>query len=193
MSRPRILVFAGSTRSGSFNRRLCEVVARRLDERGVAVTQLELRDHPLPIYEADMEASGGIPAAALAIHQQLCTHEGVFIASPEYNANASPLLLNVLAWVSRVTEHGGMSAAFGRGVYAIASASPGGFGGYRGLMALRNSLELQMQARVLPLMVPVPLATEAFDAAGELVNPRCKSMLSQLLDQLVTQSAKVGS
>lgn len=188
---PRILVFAASTRKGSFNRRLCEVVARRLKQRGTEVTQLDLSDYPLPMYDADLEAEAGIPKAATALHEQLRGHHGVVIASPEYNANASPLLLNILAWVSRVTDHGGMASAFGKPVYALCSASPGGFGGYRGLMALRTSLELQMQARVLPLMVPVPMATEAFDASGELANPRSAGMLNQLLDQLVREGAKV--
>ena len=190
MTKPSILVFAGSLRAGSFNRGLADLAARRLEEHGARVTRLDLADYQLPMYQADLETDQGIPAATLKFHEQLRTHQGVFIASPEYNANVSPLMTNVLAWLSRVTEHGGMVAAFGKPVYAVSSASIGPFGGYRGLMALRTTLELGLQARVLPLMVPVGMAAEAFDASGELLNPRSRGMLNQLTLQLVTESTK---
>ncbi|MDF0491439.1 NAD(P)H-dependent oxidoreductase [Sphingomonas sp. H39-1-10] len=155
MPATHILVLAASLRTGSFNRQLADLVGRRLEEAGANVTRLEPGDYALPIYDADLENRAGVPSAALALHEQFRSHQGIFIASPEYNASASPLLINLLAWVSRVSDHGGMAAAFGAPVFALGSASPGGFGGYRGLMALRNSLELQLGARVLPTMVSV--------------------------------------
>ena len=188
---PTILVLAGSTRTGSLNRRLAELAAAQIGAAGGRVSSLDLRDYPLPLYDGDLEATSGVPEAAQRLHERLRTSDGVFIASPEYNANVTPLLLNMVAWVSRVSDHGGMAAAFGRPVYAIGAASPGGFGGYRGLMALRNSLELQLKARVLPGMVSVASAHQAFDDSGELKDARARGMLDNLTAQLVTAAASV--
>lgn len=185
MSNPKILVLAASLRTGSFNAKLAEAVGRHLAQRGATVTRLDLADYEMPIYNGDIEAEEGVPFAARRLHEQFCDHNGIFIASPEYNANVSPLLVNLLAWVSRVSDNGGQAAAFGEPVFALGSASPGGFGGYRGLMTLRNMLELQLGARVLPTMVSVGTAHEAFDEDGNLTVPLPKGMLETLVSKLV--------
>jgi chromate reductase, NAD(P)H dehydrogenase (quinone) len=184
----RILVFGASLRTGSLNQQLATLAARRLRALGAAVTELDLGDHPLPIYNGNFDSAGSIPAEALALHACLRSHEGVFIASPEYNSAIPPLLVNVLNWVSRVTEHGGMTAAFAQPVFALGSASPGSFGGYRGLVALRQMLELGLAARVLPAMISVPQAHEVFDDAGELLHSRTGDMLDRILGDLVAAS-----
>jgi len=189
MTTPRFLVFAASTREGSFNKRLADFISRKLTHNGAQVTPLDLRDYPLPLYDGDLEARSGVPVEGERLHALFCGHDGIFIASPEYNANVTPLLANVLAWISRVTEHGGMAAAFGHPVFALGSASPGGFGGYRGLMALRQSLELQLGARVLPTMVSIGAAHEAFDNAGELSADSSRRMADRVIRQLLDATA----
>lgn len=181
----RILIFSASVREGSLNQQLATLAARRLQESGVAVTQLNLADYPLPIYSGDIEAAGMVPAEALVLHQYLRSHDGVFIACPEYNSALPPLLVNTLDWISRVVSHGGIAAAFGKPVFALGSASPGGFGGYRGLVSLRSMLELGLSARVLPTMISVPQANEAFDDAGELYNSHTRDLLDQVLTNLL--------
>lgn len=182
---PRILVFSASLRTGSLNQQLATLAGQRLQALGASVTELNLAGHPLPIYNGNIEAGGVIPAEAQALHECLRNHDGVFIASPEYNSAIPPLLVNLLDWVSRVTAHGGMAAAFAKPVFALGSASPGGFGGYRGLVALRQMLELGLAARVLPSMICISQAHEAFDGAGELAHPRNRDMLDHLLANLV--------
>ncbi|MCQ4162393.1 NAD(P)H-dependent oxidoreductase [Roseomonas sp. GC11] len=184
MSQPRILVLAASLRGGSLNRRLAELFARRVTEQGGQATLPDLRDYAMPLYDGDIEQNEGIPATAKALHQVFAGHQGIFIASPEYNSALSPLLVNILSWVSRVKDNGGQGAAFGTPVYALGSASPGGFGGYRGLVALRGVLELGLGARVLPQMVSVPAAHQAFDEAGELTTP-AGAMVGTLAGQLL--------
>jgi chromate reductase len=185
-----ILVVSASVRHGSLNRRLAALAERRLQVLGALVTQLDLAEYPLPIYNGDFEVADGIPAQAIALQEQFRRHDGVFIASPEYNSAISPLLVNVLNWVSRVTTNGGPAAAFGNQVFGLGAASPGGFGGYRGLTALRQMLELGLSARVLPTMITVPMAHEAFDAAGELVNGRSVELLDRVVLELVAASRR---
>src|SRR5690606_36632173 len=185
MPAPRILVLAASTRTGSYNRSLAELACRKLEAAGAEVTDPDLRNYRLPVYDADQEKAEGLPEAARKLHALLRSHDGIFIDSPEYSANVSPLLVNLLAWVSRIREDGGMAAAFRQPVFALGSASPGTLGGYRGLIALRNSLELQLMARVLPEMVSVAAAHEALDEQGELRQPALDEMLTQLVHELV--------
>ena len=188
----RILTLAGSLRTGSFNRKLAAVITGKLrDAPDVDVLALDLADYPLPLYNGDDEARAGVPAPALALHELFRTSHGVFIASPEYNAGLTPLLVNTLAWVSRVSTDGGMAAAFGGPVFAIGGASPGALGGYRGLMALRNSLELQLGARVLNTMISVATAHEAFDESGALKGERHRGIATRLVDQLVIEATAV--
>src|SRR6185503_6286733 len=99
MPSPRILVFAGSTRSGSFNARLAALAAKELALIGADVTRISLEDYPLPIYDGDSETKSGAPANARSLKGMLASHQGVFIASPEYNASITPLLKNTIDWI----------------------------------------------------------------------------------------------
>ncbi len=192
MAAPRILTFAASLRQGSFNQSLADYMSARLTAAGAEVTRLDLSEYPLPLYDGNLERRMGAPVTARRLHTLFRDHDAIFIASPEYNANLTPLLVNTLAWVSRVQDQGGMAAAFGRPHYALGSASPGAFGGYRGLMALRHSLELQLGARVIPTMVAVSHAHEAFDDSGELTSASAAQMCTQLVAQLLDAIAPKG-
>jgi chromate reductase len=106
MSVPKILVFAGSIRTGSFNARLAALAAKELALAGADVTRISLEDYPLPIYDGDDEAESGVPDNAKKLKSMMAAHQGVFIASPEYNASVTPLLKNTIDWISRVRERG---------------------------------------------------------------------------------------
>ena len=137
--------------------RLAALAAKELTLLDADVTRISLRDYPLPLYDADLDARGGPPANAVKLKQMIMAHHGVFIASPEYTASVTPLLKNAIDWVSRVRERGDPTyAAFKNRVFAIASASPGRAGGLRSLMALRQILELGCGALVIPEQVAVP-------------------------------------
>lgn len=190
MTAAKILVFAGSLRPGSFNGKLAEAAARSIEGQGASATRLDLRQYPLPLYDAEIEAAG-IPEPALALHEAFSSHDGVFIASPEYNSFPSPLLLNVLDWLSRVRHYeGGMIEAFERPVFAVSSASPSPLGGYRGLTALRQKLELGLGATVVPRMAAIVAAYEAFDGDGRLVSEQNNATLSNAVGQLIAAAAR---
>lgn len=190
MAAAKILVLSASLRDGSFNTQLADVVEAVLRAKGAEVSRLDLAHYEMPIYDGNLEAGQGIPPAAVAIHEQLRNHDGVFIATPEYNAGVPPLLANVLAWVSRVRDHGGAAAAFGGAkVFALGAASPGALGGYRALMALRQVLELGLSARVLPTMVTIGSAHQAFDEAGKLKNERSSDLVGKLADALIAAAS----
>ena len=103
---PKVLVFAGSIRTGSMNTRLAALAAKELLAAGADVTRISLADYPMPVYDGDLEANSGAPGNAVKLKQMFMAHQGIFIASPEYNASMTPLLKNSLDWVSRVRERG---------------------------------------------------------------------------------------
>jgi NAD(P)H-dependent FMN reductase len=186
MVTPKILVFPGSTRTGSHNVRLAALAAKELTLIDADVTSISLADYPLPLYEGDLEANAGAPDNALKLKQMIMAHNGVFIASPEYSASITPVLKNAIDWVSRVRERGDPAyAAFKGRVFAISSASPGRSGGLRSLMALRQILELGCGALVVPEQVAIPQADNAFDEMDNIIDIGTANLFRAQLTRLV--------
>jgi chromate reductase, NAD(P)H dehydrogenase (quinone) len=116
----------------------------------------------------------------------LMAHRGVFITSPEYSASVTPLLKNAIDWVSRVRERGEPTyAAFKGRVFALGSATSGGGGGIRSMMALRQILELGCGALVIPEQVSVPRAELAFDEMDNLKDEALAGALRASMRRLV--------
>jgi len=186
MSNPRILVFAGSIRTGSFNASLAALAAKELALAGADVTHISLQDFPMPIYDGDAEAASGPPENAIKLKRMMMTHPGVFIASPEYNASVTPLLKNTLDWISRVRDGKETPlAAYKNRVFALGSASNGQFGGMRSLLALRQVLEIGCGALVSPEQVSVSRAADAYDEMGHLKDERTANVLRAVVRRLI--------
>jgi NAD(P)H-dependent FMN reductase len=192
MSLPKILVFAGSIRSGSHNARLAALAAKELALAGVDVTRISLEDYPLPLYDGNLEARSGPPENAVMLRRMMGTNHGVFIASPEYNASITPLLKNTIDWISRVRERGEAPLAVFRGrVFALGGASDGAYGAMRSLMALRQVLELGCGALVIPEQVAVMRASEAFDEMDNLKEERSALALKRTLQRLIEMAREL--
>ena len=189
----RVLVMPGSSRTGSFNRKLAAVAAQAARAQGAEVTEVDLRALALPVYDGDLEAQGALPPGALELRRLFATHEAVLIAAPEYNAFVTPLLVNALDWTSRIPAEEddgpspeGMPAGLGAArrsarsllpaglaamngtVAGLLSASPGALGGLRGLIFLRAFLSASLGMLVVPETQSVGQAHQAFDEAGAL-------------------------
>jgi len=178
---PKILVIPGSIRSKSHNARLAALAAKELTMADAEVSRISLLDYPLPLYDADQDMISGPPANATKLKKMMMAHHGVFIASPEYNASISPLLKNMIDWVSRVRERGEPPyAAFKGRVFALAAASTDAFGGLRGLLTLRQILELGCGALVIPEQLAVGNAEYAFDEMDNLKDARSADALKVL-------------
>lgn len=176
---PRILAFAASTRTASFNRRILPIAVSGAEAAGVACTVVDLRDHPLPIYDADLERDQGQPEAAQRLRDLFASHEGLLIASPEYNGFVSPLLKNTLDWVSRSPEARPDLAPFQGKVAAIMAASPGPLGGIRGLALLRQLLS-NLGVTTLAAQVAIREAHGRFDERGELRDEALRKWVESL-------------
>jgi NAD(P)H-dependent FMN reductase len=190
---PKILVFAGSVRTGSFNARLAALTAKELAIAGADATHISLADYPMPLYDADTEARSGQPENALKLKRMMMVHQGVFIASPEYNASVTPLLKNTIDWISRVREGREPPLfAYRNRVFALGAASNEPYGGMRSLMTLRQVLELGCGALVIPEQVVVMRASEAFDDMDNLKDERSARMLKIATQRLIDMARQFG-
>ena len=179
MSQPRILALAGSLRKDSHNKRLLSVAVEAASKAGAAVTRVDLRDYPLPIYDADLESESGLPANADALKKLFINAQGLLIASPEYNSSITAVLKNTIDWVSRPSPSEAPLAAFNNKVVALMSASPGALGGHRALVHVR-AIFSNLNTLVLPAQVSIPKANEAFSPDGRLKDPRQQANVEKL-------------
>ena len=190
---PKILVFAGSIRTGSHNARLAALASKELTLAGADVTRISLADYPMPIYDGDLEANSGVPKNAVKLKQLMAAHQGVFIASPEYNASITPLLKNTIDWISRVRERGEAPlAVYKKCVFALGAASDGSYGGMRSLIALRQTLELGCGALVIPEQIAVMRASDAFDEIDNLKEERLAQLMKRVAQRLTDMAREVA-
>jgi len=174
---PSILAFAGSTRTDSVNKKLIRIAAAGAREAGGTVTEIDLRDYPLPIYDGDLEAAEGVPENAMKLKALFKQHRGLLIATPEYNTSISGVLKNTIDWVTRPVQGEAFLECFGGKVAAIISASLGPMGGLRSQAHLRQILS-GITATVIPEHWGVPSATaDSFDESGNLKDETGQKML----------------
>jgi len=163
---PKILAFSGSLRKDSLNSKLLEIAVQGAKDAGATVTTVSLADIPLPIYDGDLESEHGMPANGRKLKDLFLSHDGLLIASPEYNGSLTAALKNMLDWVSR-QEPGEPRLACYQGKVAGLIATGGGFGGARGLLHLRQILA-GMGALVIPEQLTIANGAQAFDENGVL-------------------------
>ena len=188
MHKPRLLCFAGSIRSGSVNQALAGAMAKKLSLMEMDVTYLSLADYPLPLFNADDEKEKGLPEEAVALAKIMASHDGIFIASPEYNGSVTPLLKNMLDWVSRVPAEA--RSPYRTPVFAIGAASPGQMGGLRSLAHLRQIL-VALGAIIVPEQVGIGGAGSAFDNKGDLIDERQSSFLDRCAQSLAQTAQRL--
>jgi len=187
---PRILVFAGSIRTGSFNKKLARAGAAAAQAAGAEVTLIDLRDLPLPLFDGDLEASQGIPENAKKLKALMKAHHGFLLACPEYNSSITAVLKNAIDWASRPMEGEKSLECFTGKIAALTSASPGALGGLRGLVVVRMCLG-NIGVIVLPDQLAIPLAGDAFADDGSLKDPKRAAALISLTAKLVETIRKL--
>jgi chromate reductase len=168
---PRILAFAGSLRRDSLNKKLVAIAAHGAREAGAEVTLLDLKDFPLPLFDQDLEAEQGMPESGARLKKLFTDHDGLLIASPEYNSSITAVLKNAVDWVSRPAPGEPPLVAFRGKVATLLSASPGALGGLRGLVHVRSILG-NLGVIVLPDQIAVAKAHEAFQPDGSLTDAK---------------------
>ena len=182
-----LLVFAGSTRAQSWNRKLANAAANMATENGAQVTHIELADFDVPIYDADLEARGS-PGDVMRLKELFHAHPAWLICSPEYNGSYTALLKNTIDWVSSPIKGdphwaNGTKPFIGK-VVGLLAASPGAMGGLRSLNHLAPLL-INLQCWVAPKQFALPKAHEAFDPDGQLSKEAARTQAKAVVEQVL--------
>ncbi len=180
---PKILAFAGSARTGSFNKQFLHVGVATARSAGAEVTTVDLREYSLPLYDGDLEAREGLPESARRLKTLFLAHQGLLIASPEYNSSMTGVLKNTIDWVSRSAPEEAPLVCFRGKIAGLLSASPGVLGGLRSLVHVRSMLG-NIGVLVIPEQVALPRAHEAFTPEGALKDAKTQAAVEQLVHRL---------
>ena len=178
LSATQILVFAGSLRSGSYNKLLAREAAEIARATGADVVYIDLKDFPMPFYDADVEAAEGLPENVKKLRDLMILSDAVIIASPQYNESVSSVLKNTLDWASRGENGQASKVAFKGKKFAIMSASPRKKGGAKGLAHLRLIIG-DCGGDVIEPEVAIRFADQAFDSKGHLIDPQSVALLQE--------------
>lgn len=189
---PKILAFAGSTRTDSFNKKLVKIAAAGAKEAGADVTVIDLRDYMMPLYDEDLEKKDGLPSSTLKLKELMLSHHGFLISSPEYNSSISGVLKNTIDWTSRQGDDESPMSCFKDKVAGIMSASPGGLGGLRGLVHVRAILE-NMGVLIIPTQVAISKAHEVFNLDETMKDQKQEQQVKKIGANLTQMLMKLNN
>ena len=182
MPQLNVLGISGSLRRDSYNRKALQVAKRFAADAGAEVSEADLKELALPIYDGDLEAQG-LPESVLRLKAAVEATDVLLLASPEYNHSISGALKNAIDWLSRRKNSldGKVAAVFG--------ASTGLFGTSRGQIHLRQTLTA-LNVTVIPQpQVHIGAAADAFLPDGSFKNPKT----AEVLQRLVARALKTAS
>lgn len=94
----RLLAIAASMRSDSLNRKLLKFAISEAEKSGAQVTQMDYAQCAAPIYYGDNTPE--FPAGVQRLSAMLKAHDGLILASPEYNWSIPGHLKNLIDWLS---------------------------------------------------------------------------------------------
>ena len=77
----RILVFAGSLRKKSVNKKLATVISGKLDVLGAEVDFADFSEFDMPLYNGDLEAADGLPAGTQELANRISAADAIVIVS----------------------------------------------------------------------------------------------------------------
>jgi chromate reductase, NAD(P)H dehydrogenase (quinone) len=174
---PTIIGISGSLRRGSFNAMLLRAAAE-LAPAGTTIAIESIRD--IPLYDADVEASTGVPAPVEALKDKIAGADGLLIATPEYNNSIPGVAKNAIDWLSRPTTD--IPRVFGNKPVVLMGATPG------------PNNTLLAQAAWLPVLrtlgtaywsggrMIVGGASKLFDSEGRLVDEPTRTRLKTFVE-----------
>ena len=171
-----ILGISGSLRSGSFNSALLRAAAAETP----AGATLEIGTiKGIPLYDADVEASSGLPAAVAKLKEQVVAADGLLLVTPEYNNSIPGVFKNAIDWLSRPSAD--IPRVFGGRKVAVIGASPGGFGTLLSQTAWLPVLKTLGTNAWFGGRLQVSRAGDVFDKDGKLVDERVRDQLRKFL------------
>lgn len=180
-----VLGFAGSLRSGSYNRALLAAAAECAPD-GTEVTRFPLDG--IPLYDADLDTEERRPDAVREFKASIDAADALLVVTPEYNQGLPGVTKNAIDWASRP---GRESVLRGKPA-GIMGATMGPWGTTRSQEQLKLALSAPL-ARVMPHPgVHVRGVHEKFDDDGNLADEETRRRLREYLADLRDWIGLVG-
>ena len=193
---PRLLLLAGSSRSGAWSGHLRDAARRLADAQGASTSVLDLRALALPLYDADIEAAEGVPDGARRLREAIEAADALLLVTPEYNGFPTPLVINAFAWLSRLQAEGaalsGLATTASKPV-ALLSSSRGPLGGLRAMNFQRQFLQMAFAMLVVPQQFALGRAHEAFDETGALKDAKAADSVAGVVRALLRVAGALRS
>ncbi|HXR19414.1 MAG TPA: NADPH-dependent FMN reductase [Steroidobacteraceae bacterium] len=180
----KIIGISGSLRRHSFNTGLLRA-AVALVPAGVELEIAAIDE--IPLYNADVEASEGIPRSVVALKDRIVAADALLLSTPEYNNSVSGVLKNAIDWLSRPSADS--QRVFGGRLVAIMGASPGSYGSVQAQTAW---LPIVRTLRMQPWFggrLAVAHAGAAFDETGVLRDDKVRAQLRDFVQGFVQFAA----
>lgn len=171
-----LIGLSGSLRSGSFNTALLTAAA------GLMPDGSDLQVHTIrgiPLYDADAEATEGIPLTVTKLKDAIAAADGLIIATPEYNNSIPGVTKNAIDWLTRPPAD--IKRVFGNKSVAVIGATPGGFGT---ILSQNEWLPILRYLGTRPWFggrLLVSHAQNVFDDHGNLIDEKIRAQLQQFM------------
>jgi chromate reductase len=181
-SKLKVLGFAGSLRTGSYNKALLRAAENFIPEDA----NLEIFGiDGIPAFNQDIE--NDMPNKVKDFKSKIREADAILIATPEYNYSVPGVLKNAIDWASRPY---GDNPFDGKPV-AIMSASIGMLGGARAQYHLRQMFVFLNMFPINGPEVIVTFAQDKFDTQGKLIDENTQNFLRQLIQNLINWTRRL--
>ena len=168
-----IIGISGSLRQGSFNAALLRAAAEVAPE-GCTVEIASIRG--IPLYNADVEESEGIPSVVAELKDRIADSDGLLMVTPEYNNSIPGVFKNAIDWLSRPPDD--IPKVFGNRPVGLIGATPGLFGTVLSQTAWLPVLRFLGTRLWLGKQLYVSGAMEVFDESERLVDEKMRKRLT---------------
>jgi NAD(P)H-dependent FMN reductase len=175
----KLLALAASSRTESLNRSLLALAIKEAERAGATITMLDYATCDAPLYRD--EAGATLPAGAQVLSAALRAHDGLILASPEYNWSIPGELKNLIDWLSTdpTMPLNGRTAL-------LLCATPSSRGGIIGLQQLSVPLE-HLGMWVYPRLIGIGGA-DAQLQHGVLCDPKDQQYLASCVTDFVART-----
>lgn len=168
----QIIGISGSLRTRSLNAALLRVAAG-IVPAGVTIEIESIKG--IPLYDGDLEASSGLPAAVTALKNKIAAADGLLLVTLEYNNSLPGVFKNAIDWLSRPDTD--IRRVFGGKPVGIMGASPGRFGTLLSQSAWLPVLRTLGTCPWFGQSLYLGGAHKLFDAAGNLVDEESRKRI----------------